>query len=218
MNVILFGATGMIGKGALIECLEDQNVKKVLSVSRRPCGLQHDKLTEVLHSDFLDFSPIERQLKGYDACLYCLGISSAGMPETKYRQITVDFSTAAGEVLVRLNPQMRLCFISGASTNIDSRQMWARVKGEAEAAMLKLPWRSAHMFRPAAIFPRKGVVSGVRSYRIGYALTGWAYPLFRKLAPSQVTTSSELGRALINVARDGHPLDILEGSDINAAA
>ena len=218
MRVILFGATGMIGSGALIECLEDPGVEAVLAIVRRPTGRSHDKLTELIHSDFADYSGVEDELRDYDACLFCLGISAAGMSEADYRRITYDYSVAAGEVLSRLNPAMRLCFISGAGTNMSSRQMWARVKGEAEAAMLGLPWRSAHMFRPGGIAPKKGVVSGVRSYRIFYALFGWALPLIQRVAPNAITDTVKLGRALIRVGREGHPKSYLETPDINAAA
>ncbi|MEM7157067.1 MAG: NAD(P)H-binding protein [Myxococcota bacterium] len=215
MKIVLFGATGMIGAGALIECLEDPEVDEVLAIVRRPTGRTHDKLVELVHDDFLDYSSVEDQLRGYDACLYCLGVSAGGMSEDEYRRITLDFTVAAGEALVRLNPQMRMCFISGAGTTEQSRQMWARVKAEAENAMLALPWKSAHMFRPAGIEPRKGVKSGVTSYRVMYALIGWSLPLLRKVMPSMVTTTEILGQALIRVARDGHAKPILEGLDIN---
>jgi uncharacterized protein YbjT (DUF2867 family) len=216
MKIVLFGATGMIGEGALIECLEDPGVQAVLAIVRRSTGRTHIKLTEIVHEDFADYTAIEDRLVGHDACLYCLGISAAGMSEQKYRHITYDFAVAAGETLVRLNPQMRLCFISGAGTNAESRQMWARVKGETEQALLRLPWKSAHMFRPAMIQPQKGVRSGVRSYRILYALIGWTLPFWRAVAPRYVTTSVALGKALIRVARDGHDETILENDAINA--
>ena len=217
MKVILFGATGMIGEGALIECLEDERVERVLILVRRPTGRSHPKLTEIIHKDFLDYSAVEAQLTGYDACLYCLGISAGGMSEADYRRITYDFTVAAGETLLRLNPEMRMCFISGDGTDVNARAMWARVKGEAEQFLLGQPWKAVHMFRPAAIQPLKGVVSGVRSYRIMYATLGWAFPLFRALAPNKVTTSVILGRALIRVALEGHGKSILDGADINAA-
>jgi len=217
MKFILFGATGMIGEGTLIECLEDERVERVLIVVRRPTGRTHPKLTELIHQDFLDYSAVEEQLTGYDACLYCLGISAGGMSEADYRRITYDFTVAAGETLLRLNPEMRMCFISGDGTDVNARAMWARVKGEAEQFLLGQPWKAAHMFRPAAIQPLKGVVSGVRSYRIMYATLGWTFPLFRALAPSKVTTSVILGRALIQVALEGHPKQVLDGADINAA-
>jgi uncharacterized protein YbjT (DUF2867 family) len=218
MKVILFGATGMIGAGALIECLEDDGVEQVLAIVRRPTGRSHPKLVELIHKDFLDYSAVEDRLAGYDACLYCLGISSAGMSEADYRRITYGFTVAAAEVLLRKNPELRICFISGAGTDINSRQMWARVKAEAEQHLLGLPWRSAHMFRPAIILPKKGVVSGVGLYRVFYSALGWAYPLAKRMAPDSLCTSVELGRALVAVARDGHPEPILEGADINAVA
>lgn len=216
VKIILFGATGMIGEGALIECLEDDTVEAVLVVARRTTGRQHPKLTELLVKDFLDWSAVQGQLAGYDACLYCLGISAMGMSDEDYRRITFDFAVAAGKALLEQNPSMRMCFISGAGTDLESRQMWARVKAETEQALLAMPWRSAHMFRPAGIFPRKGVVAGVRLYRVIYAMLGWAYPLLRLVMPSQLTTTDQLGRALLTVARDGHPASILEGKDINA--
>lgn len=215
MKVIVFGATGMIGEGALIECLEDPGVERVLAIVRRPTGHTHEKLTEVAHDDFTDFTAIEDQLDGYDACLFCLGISSAGMSAEQYRHVTYDIALAAGRTLVRRNPQMRLCFISGAGTDSGSRQMWARVKAETETALMQLPWRSAHMFRPAMIQPKKGVTSGVTSYRVLYAAIGWTLPLWKAVAPKYVTDSEILGRALVRVARDGHPQAILENADIN---
>ncbi len=216
MQVILFGATGMIGEAALVECLDDAEVARVAAIVRRPTGHTHDKLDEIVHGDFLNFSAIADRLAGFDACLYCLGISAAGISEADYRRITYDFTIAAAEVLLEASPGLRMCFVSGAGTSADSRMMWARVKAEAEQALLAMPFSSAHMFRPAAIFPRKGVRSGVRSYRIMYALLGWTYPVLKWISPGNVTTSDQLGRALIRVAREGHDASILEGADINA--
>lgn len=220
MKVLLFGATGMIGEGALIECLEDEGVSEVLALVRRPTRhAGHPELTELIHKDYLDYSAIEEQLSGYDACLFCLGISSAGMSEEDYRRITYDFSLAAGRTLTRLNPEMSLCFISGAGTDLGSRSMWARVKAEAERDMAALPWKASWMLRPAGIVPEKGVVSGVASYRFFYRFFyrwfGWTLPLFKLLAPDQLTTSVILGRALVRAARDGYDKPILEGRDIN---
>ena len=216
MKVILFGATGMIGAGALLECLDDDDVSAVTAIVRRPTGHTHAKLQEIVHDDFGDLTSIEDQLAGFDACLYCLGISAAGMSEADYRRITYDFTIAAAQSLLRASPGLRMCFISGSGTSADSRMLWARVKAEAEQALLRMPFSSAHMFRPAAIFPRKGVRSGVRSYRIMYAALGWMYPVLKWLMPGNVTTSDQLGRALIRVARDGHEKSILEGVDLNA--
>lgn len=218
MKVILFGATGMIGKGVLLECLDDPGIESVLSIGRRSAGLSHPKLRELLHQDFLDYGAVEDELSGYDVCLYCLGISAAGMSEADYRRITYEFAVAAAEVLLRQNPGMRIGFISGAGTDLGARAMWARVKAETEQALLEMPWAAAHMFRPAGIFPRRGVVSSVRSYRIAYGMLGWAYPIFRWLMPNQVTTTPELGQVMIAVARDGYERPILEGADINAVA
>ena len=217
MKVILFGATGMIGEGALIECLDDPGVEQVLAVVRRPTGRTHAKFVELIHQDFLDYSTVEDRLVDYDACLFCLGVSASGMSDERYRQVTYDFAMKAGETLVRLNPQMRMCFVTGAGTDTHGRQMWARVKGETEDALAALPWRSSHMFRPAAIQPLRGVRSGVASYRVMYALMGWAFPLLNKLFPRYVTTSVVLGRALIRVGRDGSQLAILESQHINEA-
>lgn len=216
MKVILFGATGMIGEGALIECLDDDTIESVLVIARRSTGRSHPKLNELLVKDFLDWSTVAHQLAGYDACLYCLGISAVGMSDEDYRRITYDFTVAAATAMLEQNPSMRMCFISGAGTDLESRQMWARVKAEAEQALLAMAWRSAHMFRPAGIFPRKGVVSSVRLYRVMYGMLGWAYPLLHTLMPNQLTTTDQLGRALIEVAKNGHSAQLLESKDINA--
>ncbi|MCB9781195.1 MAG: NAD-dependent epimerase/dehydratase family protein [Alphaproteobacteria bacterium] len=215
MKLILFGATGMIGEGALIECLDHPDVESVLAVVRKPTGRQHDKLTELVHDDFLDYSAVEHRFAGFDACLYCLGISAQGMSEADYRRITFDFTVAAADAMLRQSPGLRMCFISGAGTNPASRQMWARVKGEAEQALLAMPFSSAHMFRPAGILPEKGVQARIPSYAFAYRWFSWAFRLLRAVAPGMVTTTDELGRALIRVARDGHTLDILEGRDIH---
>lgn len=217
MKIVLFGATGMVGAGTLLECFDDPQVEQVVAIVRRPTGRTHEKFVEIIHDDFMDYSAIEDRLRGYDACLFCLGIPSSGLNEQQYREVTRDIAVAAGETLVRLNPQMRMCFVSGAGTNETGRQMWARVKAEAENAMLALPWKSAHMFRPAGIEPRRGVKSGVTSYRVMYAMIGWTLPALRKVAPGLVTTTEILGRALIRVGRDGHAKAILESADINEA-
>jgi len=216
MKVIVYGATGMIGQGVVIECLEDDSIEKILVVTRRPLEEKHEKIEELILEDFLDYSGLEEQLAGYDACIYCLGISSAGLSEEKYRRITLDFTIAAGEALLAANPDMRICFVSGMGTDIDGRQIWARVKAEAEQALLDMPWKSAHMFRPAGVMPRKGVVSRTRSYRMFYNVIGVAYPLLKATIPGMVTTSDNMARVMIHVARSGHEKQIFEGADINA--
>jgi len=215
MRVVLFGSTGMIGSGALLECLDDPGVEAVTSVVRKPTGQSHPKLTEVTCADFADLSGIEEQLAGHDACLWCLGISAAGLTEETYRHITVDFTRAAAETLHRLNPEMAFCFISGSGTDLNSRQMWARVKGEAEQIVLNQGFARAVCFRPAAIQPKRGVVSKTRSYRIMYATMGWLIALLRPVFPGALTDTVTLGRALIRAARDGAPTPILENRDIN---
>ncbi len=218
MNIVLFGATGMIGQAVLLECFDDPRVDQVLTVGRRPTGKQHGKLVELVHGDFTDFGPVEDQLSGVDACIWCLGIGSAGMSEADYRRITVDYAVAASEALLRRNPGMVMCFVSGTGTDSSgtSRQMWARVKGDAENALLAMPFGRAHMFRPAFIQPRRGVVSGTRLYRVFYAVLGPFFPVLKALFPKQVTTSDEVGRALIQAAVAPGAAPVLENHDITA--
>lgn len=216
MHIVLFGATGMLGQAALLEAIDDASVDSIRVVTRRPTGTRHPKVTELVHDDFADFSSLEPQLECLDACLYCLGISAAGLSEDEYRRITRDFAVAASESMLRASPGMRMVFISGAGAQAGSGTMWRRVKAEAEQAVLALPWRSAHCLRPAMIMPRRGVTSRTRAYRIGYNALGWAYPVFKAVAPGSTTTSDQLGRAMLAIARDGHDKPILEGADINA--
>lgn len=217
MKLVLFGSTGMIGHGALLEALDDPGVEQVLAIVRKPSGRRHDKLVELVHPDFTDYSDVLDALRGYDACLWCLGVSAAGLSEAEYRHITLDLAVIAGKALLQANPEMRLCFISGAGTDPGSRTMWARVKGEAEQAMAALPWAAAHSFRPGMIQPRRGVRSQTPQYQLMYTTMGWMLPLWRKLFPAYVTTTEILGRALIRVARDGWPEPVLESVDINRA-
>lgn len=213
MRVLVFGATGMIGYGVLLEALDAPDVEHVTTVGRRAVDIEHDKLEQIEHADFLDFEPIADRLKGYDACFWCLGIASSGYTEEKYRRITVDFTMAAAEVLARQNPEMTFCFISGAGTDRDSGQMWARVKAEAEDQLGELGFRAHYDFRPAFIQPMRGASSGVTSYRVLYAIFGPLYPLLKKL-PKYVTSTVEVGQAMLRVAREGAPKTTLENADI----
>jgi uncharacterized protein YbjT (DUF2867 family) len=218
MNVILFGATGMVGQGVLRECLLDPGVGRVLSVGRNPIGQQHPKLRACLQADLFDLAPIEKQLKGYDACFFCLGVSSVGMTEQAYRHMTFDLTLSVAQTLARLNPRMTFVYVSGAGTDSSERgrSMWARVKGATETALLRLPFKAAYMFRPGAIVPLHGITSKTRIYRIIYALTR---PLWRPLHaafPKAITTTEQVGRAMLRVARTGSPKAILESADINA--
>ena len=216
MKVIIFGATGMIGQGVLRECLLDPGVTSVLAVTRSPIGQQHPRLRELVHRDFASFSAIEPQLAGYDACFFCLGISSVGMTEDAYRRVTYDFALAAAETLARRNPEMTFIYVSGAGTDASSQTMWARVKGQTEHAILQLPFKRAYMFRPGFIQPLHGVTSKTSLYRAIYTVARPLYPLLRRLAPKMVTNTEQVGRAMLKAARQGAPKAILESQDINS--
>lgn len=219
MKAILFGATGMIGSGVLRECLLDARVERVLAIGRAPCGVNHAKLAEIVRADLVDLREIEPQLAGYDACFFCLGISSAGMREADYAHVTLDLPLAVARTLLRVNPQLAFGFISGAGADSSERgrTMWARVKGRAENALLALSPR-AIVFRPGLIQPLHGIRSRTRAYRALYALLAPVFPLLRALAPGVVTTTEWLGRALIEAAANGAPQRVLESRDINALA
>jgi len=217
MNIILFGASGMVGQGVLRECLRDADVQNVLIIGRSASGRQHAKLREIVHVDLANYSAIASQLSGYDACFFCLGISSAGMREAEYSRITYDFTLAAAETLVKLNPGMTFIYVSGASTDSSERggSMWARVKGKTENALLRLPFKAAYMFRPGAIQPLHGIKSKTRSYRILYGLMAPLMPALNAWFPKYVTTTEKLGRAMLRVAKVGADKRVLENLDIN---
>lgn len=217
MKVILFGATGMVGQGVLRECLLDPRIESVLSIGRGNTGVAHTKLLEIVQKDFLNYSAIEPQLAGCDACFFCLGISSAGMKAEDYERITYGYTMAAAETLARLNPQMTFIFVSGAGTDSSERGriMWARVKGKTENALLRLPFK-AYMFRPGFIQPLHGIRSKTAAYRIFYLVTGPILPLFRLAFRNYILTTEEIGRAMINVAQTGAPKKVLESRDILA--
>jgi uncharacterized protein YbjT (DUF2867 family) len=217
MKVILFGASGMVGQGVLRQCLIDPDVESVLSVARSPSKLQYQKLREIVHKDFTDFSSIENELTGFDACFYCLGISSAGMTEQDYHRITYDFAMAAAHTLVKLNPRIIFIFVSGAGTDSteQGRSMWARVKGKTENALLKLPFQRKYMFRPGYIQPMHGAVSKTKIYRAVYIVLGPFYPILKKIFPKYVTNTEQIGRAMLHVVKHGASKTILESSDIN---
>jgi len=216
MKIILFGATGMVGQGALRECLLDPGVQHVLSIVRNPSGQKHAKLTELVHQDFFDYSAIQSQFIGYDACFYCAGPSAAGMTEQAYSRLTYDMTLAAAQTLARLNPAMTFIYVSGAGTDSteQGRTMWARVKGKTENALLRLPFKAAYMFRPGIIQPLHGIQSKTSSYRVFYALAKPIFPILRWLAPRHITTTEHLGRTMIRVAQEGFPKRILEVTDI----
>jgi len=219
VKVVLFGATGMIGAGALLECLDDPRVTRVLAVVRTPTGVRHAKLEEVVHRDVHDYASLQPRWREFDACLFCLGVTSVGMDEAAYRRITFDLTLAAARSMVEVNPGMVFCYVSGRSTDGTARGpvMWARVKGETEKALLALPFKAACMFRPGYIQPMRGVRSSTRWYQAIYNVIGPLYPLLRRLWPGAVTNTVTLGRALLRVSAEGYPVKVLEGLDINRA-
>lgn len=217
MNVILFGATGMVGQGVLRECLLDPDVGRVLTIGRSATGQSHGKLQEIVHNNLFDLSSIESQLAGFDACFFCLGVSSAGMSEEEYSRITYDIPLAVARTLARLNPGMTFIYVSGAGTDSSEhgRTMWARVKGRTEHALMALPFKAAYMFRPAAIQPLHGIRSKTKLYRAFYVIATPLFPILKRLFPRYVTTTEQLGRAMIKVVREGPPKRVLEPADIN---
>jgi uncharacterized protein YbjT (DUF2867 family) len=218
MNVILFGATGMVGQGVLRECLLDPDVHQVLSIVRTRATQQNPKLRELLHPDFFNYSGIEPQLTGFDTCIFTLGVSSAGMDEAKYTHLTHDLTLAAATILARLNPQMTFLYVSGAGTDSTERgrTMWARVKGRTENDLLKLPFRAAYMFRPGVIQPLHGIRSKTRVYQLFYNILNPILPLLKSVFPQAVTNTEQLGRAMLKVAKNGYPKPIFESKDINS--
>jgi uncharacterized protein YbjT (DUF2867 family) len=208
-RIILTGATGMVGEGVLLECLHQADVAQVLSISRRPSGHAHPKLRELLVPDFMDLTAIESQLAGYSACFFCAGISSVGVSEADYTRTTHDLTLHVAQTLARLNPDLTFCYVSGAGTDSTSRQMWARVKGRTENDLLRL-FRAAYMFRPGFLKP----VAGQRHILKLYRWLGWLYPVLRRVAPATACSLSELGQAMLHVARQGAPKQVLEVKDI----
>jgi uncharacterized protein YbjT (DUF2867 family) len=217
MKVILFGATGMVGQGVLRECLLDADVETVLAIGRSPTGQRHAKLREIVHGDFLNYSAIEAELTGYDACFFCLGVSSVGMNEERYRHLTYDITLAAARTLARLNPQMVFVYVTGRGTDSTEKGglMWARVKGKTENDLLKLPFKAAYMFRPAGIQPLHGIRSKTGWVQAIYVGAAPLLSLLNRVAPNYMTTTEQVGRAMIRVARDGFPRPVLESEDIN---
>ena len=220
MNVVLFGATGMVGAGALLECLADPRVESILVVVRTATGRTHPKIREVLHPDFFDYTKLQTAFASCDACFFCLGVSAIGMSEAAYSHLTYDLTVAAATTMVAANPKMTFCYISGVGTDSTEhgRTMWARVKGKTENALLALPFKAAFMFRPGYIQPVEGVRSKTGWYQVVYNVLAPTYPLLRRLFPGSVTTTATLGRALIRVAASGYPKSILHARDINLLA
>lgn len=215
ISVILTGATGMVGEGVLLECLADPRVARVLAINRKPLGRAHPKLAEIIHADFHDLSAIESRLAGYDACFFCLGVSSVGMSEAEYTRVTYDLTLSFARALEWQNPDAAFCYVTGTSTDSTERgrTMWARVKGATENELLRL-FKRATMFRPAMM----RATPGQKNLKLRYRTLAWIYPIARALAPSWCCTLQEVGRAMINAATIGAPRRVLDVRDIVALA
>lgn len=218
MNVLLFGATGMVGQGVLRECLLDPGVQRVLAVGRSSTGQRDEKLRELVRPDVADLSDLDADLTGFDACFFCLGVSAVGMTEADYSRVTYDLTLRVAQTLARLSSGMTFIYVSGAGTDgtEGGRAMWARVKGRTENALRRLPFQAAYMFRPAAIVPMHGIRSKTRWYRVIYALMTPFYPALRALLPNGITTTEQVERAMLTVARRGYSKPVLETRDINS--
>jgi uncharacterized protein YbjT (DUF2867 family) len=216
MNVLILGATGMVGQGVLRECLLDDGVQRVVTLGRTPTGQVHPKLREIVHADLLDLSPVESQLGGLDACFHCLGASAAGLSEAEYTRINYSITLSVAETLVRLDPDLTFVYVSGAGTDSTERgrTMWARVKGRTENALLRLPFRSAYMLRPGLIVPMHGIKSKTRLYRAFYTVLAPLLPVLKAMFPRSIITTEQLGRAMLRLARSGYAKPTLEASDL----
>ena len=211
INVLITGTTGMVGEGVLLECLEHPDVASVGVINRRPGGVTHPKLREIIHTDFFDLSPIASQLSGYNACFFCLGISSVGVSKEEYRHITYDLTLGFAQTLAASNPDLTFCYVTGAGTDSTEkgRSAWARVKGETENALMRI-FKRAYMFRPAFMKATPGQ-KNVKDY---YRFMAWMYPLGRVLFPAGFCTLQEVGRAMINISLKGYSKQIITVKDI----
>ena len=216
LNVVIFGATGMVGEGVLMKALKHPDVESVLVIGRRSCGISHSKLKEIVHNDFYDLSTIENKLTAYNACFFCLGISSIGMKEEPYKRITYDLTLHAAKTLSKLNNNMTFCYVSGQGTDNSEkgRLMWARVKGKTENDLMKLPFKSVFNFRPGFIKPVKGQKHAYKASNI----LAHIYPILMALLPKYVCELDDLGLAMIQVSQAGYENTILENLDITKAA
>jgi uncharacterized protein YbjT (DUF2867 family) len=217
MKLVLFGGTGMVGQGVLRECLADARVEQALLVVRKATGASHAKVVELVQENFFDWTGVAPRFAGYDACLFCLGVSAVGMKEPEYRRVTYDLTLGVAEVLLQQGVKSFL-YVSGQGTDEQGRSMWARVKGETESALMRLPFVQVYCFRPGYIQPMYGIRSKIGWYNAVYDVLGWAYPVLRRMAARYVTSTEEVSRAMVNVAANGYPKQVLETRDIYAAA
>jgi uncharacterized protein YbjT (DUF2867 family) len=217
MNIVLFGATGMVGQGVLRECLLSPDVSSVLAIGRSPLPQQHPKLRSLVHADLHNYESISADLKEIDAAYFCLGITSAGMSEPDYTRITYDITLAAANALAALNSRLTFIYISGvgADSTENGRTMWARVRGKTENALLRLPIH-AYILRPGVIIPLHGIQSRTTLYRVLYSLTSPIFPLLQRLFPKQILTTEEVGQAMLKLTKSSWPKKILEPPDVHA--
>jgi uncharacterized protein YbjT (DUF2867 family) len=220
MRVLLLGGSGMVGQGVLRECVRDSEVTEVLALGRSALGEAEGKVRELVCGDLYDLSGVEGELTGFDACFFCLGVSSGGMSEAEYRLVTYELTVSVARTLVRLNPGMVFEYVSGAGTDSTEkgRAMWARVKGQTENELLRMGFKGAYMFRPGLIQPLAGIRSKTASYRLVYAILGPVLPLVKKMFPKYVTSTEEVGRALIRVAKVGYSKAVIEAEDMGRIA
>lgn len=220
MNVLIFGATGMVGQGVLREALLADDVQRVITIGRSATGQQHPKLQQIVHADLYDYAAIESSLQDLDACFFCLGVSAGGMDEAAYTRVSYDLTLSAATTLVRLNPAMTFIYVSGSGTDSTERGriMWARVKGRTENALRSLPFKAVYLFRPGVIQPLHGIRSKTPAYRWFYTLAGPLLGPLRRLMPRQLLTTESIGQAMLEAARHGAPTPILESGDIYALA
>jgi hypothetical protein len=216
MKVIILGATGMVGTSALREALDAPEVEAVLSIGRHPCGVEHPKLRELLLTDLFEFTAVEDQLVGYDACLWAIGISSMGLDEAAYARVTEELTLVWARALLRLNPDLSFCYCSAAGAG--GRSMWARVRQRVEGALKSMPFRYVGAVRPGFIRPGPGIRSRTRAYQVGVVLMKPFHgllPFFIRVFPGLFTTSERLGRAMLRVVEGKAGQFILESTDIN---
>ena len=210
IKAIITGASGMVGEGVLYECLQHPDVEEVLVIGRRSCGYTHPKLKEIVHKDLYDLSSIESQLKGYNACFFCLGMSSVGVKEPEFTKVTYDLTMHFAQTLSRLNNDMTFCYVSGSGTNANGKFMWQKIKGKTESDLMKLPFKQVYNFRPGIIKPTKGLKNVLSLYK----WLGWMLPIINTFAPKSVVTLKQVGDAMINVTKEGYEKNIIEVKDI----
>jgi uncharacterized protein YbjT (DUF2867 family) len=212
IRAIITGSTGMVGEGVLLECLNHEDVEKVLIINRKAAGFSHPKLQEVVHGDFMNLPSIETHLAGFNACYFCLGISSIGMNETQYSKVTHDLTMHVANTLLKLNPDMTFCYVSGSGTDSteNGKSMWARVKGKTENDLIRLGFRNAYAFRPGFMKPTQGAKNTLGIYKY----VNWLFPVLQKVFPKFVCTLAEVGQAMIKVVQNQPPKKVLEVTDI----